>query len=384
MFSALQDRRSVGLSGPRGVVVHEWIEESGGSERVYEQLLHLRPNADQFCLWNSSKSPAFSNVQESWLARTPLRRNKAAAAVVMPLAWRHARKANYEWALISSHLFAHQARINRRGPIIKLVYVHTPARYIWTPDVDGRGRLRSARIAAPILKAYDRRKALEITSAVANSRFIQTRIRETWGIEAGIIYPPVRVEHIQRTEDWSHHVSEAEYRKLDQLPDVFILGASRFVPYKRLDLAILAGESVGLPVVIAGSGSDGVRLKALAASASVPVSFILDPSDEMLFTLYGRALVYVFPAIEDFGIMPVEAMACGTPVLVDRLGGAKESVSQPIAGRVIETWSRCSLRNAVHAASGLNRNQIAKHATSFSTKIFDKKLNDWLNAHGAQ
>src|SRR5206468_2113218 len=106
----------------------------------------------------------------------------------------------------------------------------------------------------------------------------------------------------------------------------FLLTCSRFVPYKRLDLAILAADRVGLPLVIAGQGPGEGKLRALASEARVPVTFAVGPSDEELRSLYRAASAFVFPPVEDFGIVAVEAQACGIPVVALRAGGALDTV----------------------------------------------------------
>ncbi len=114
-----------------------------------------------------------------------------------------------------------------------------------------------------------------------------------------------------------------------------MLGASRFIPYKRLDLVIAVGERAGRPVVLAGRGPELERLRAVGAAASVPVHVVEGPSTALLRALYQTTDLFVFPAVEDFGIMPVEAMAAGAPVLAQALGGTAESVVPGLTGALI-------------------------------------------------
>ncbi|MEZ0342869.1 glycosyltransferase [Mycobacterium sp. pV006] len=128
----------------------------------------------------------------------------------------------------------------------------------------------------------------------------------------------------------------AEDRRIvDRLPDTFILGASRFVPYKQLDKVIAIGALLDVPVVIAGDGPEEQRLRQFAADLSASTTFVQSPSDALLHTLYARCAVFIFPPVEDFGIMPVEAIAAGAPVVVNSVGGAKESVGETMAGVVV-------------------------------------------------
>lgn len=365
-----------------GVLIHEWIEKSGGAEKVFDSFVEAFPTADLFCLWNEDQGRYGDRVvQESWLARTPLRRSKPLALPFMPAVWDAVKIEDYEWSLISSHLFAHHAggpRATSPG-LRKHVYVHSPARYLWTPELDKRGDNPVVRFVAPALRALDRRRA-RTTGALfaANSMFVRERIREAWDVDAEVIYPPVDVKRIQARASWAEHLTEHDEDLLERLPQTFLLGAARFVPYKRLDLVIDAGEHADVPVVLAGSGLHKAALKARAATAKVPVLFIDRPSDALLFALYQRALAYVFPAVEDFGIMPVEAMAAGAPVLVSDVGGATESVVDGLTGVHVSNWTKSEVTAAVSTAAGLHAEDSATRARRFDADIFRTDIRSWV------
>lgn len=369
-----------------GVIVHEWIEAAGGSEKVLDAFAELYPEADIRCLWSDvTEHLPGRNVHETWLARTPLRRSKALALPFMPLTWASAPKKDYEWALTSSHLFAHHARIsNGPEPAKKFSYIHTPARYLWNAELDSRGDNPLVKFVAPFFRTIDKRAAKSTHEFAANSNYIRERIRTTWDRDAKVIYPPVDVKRIQSVPDWSSRVSPDELRILEELPKDFILGASRFVPYKRLDLVIEAGAVSSQPVVIAGSGPGLLALKELALEKRINVTFVERPSDELLYALYQRAMVFVFPAIEDFGIMPVEAMACGTPVVVNSRGGAGESVNAPIAGLALDDFSGRRLSNAIQQAAGIHREIVAKNSRNFSLERFKADISTWIDQGIAQ
>jgi glycosyltransferase involved in cell wall biosynthesis len=363
-----------------GVLVHEWIAQSGGSENVLEAMSHLYPDADVVCLWNDStgRFPP-GRVHESWLARTPLRKSKALALPLMPATWRRLVNRDYDWALISSHLFAHHARfVGQPADFRRFVYVHTPARYIWNPELDERGRSAPARAVSSMLRPLDRRRAGEPAEYVANSEFVRDRIKVAWGIDAGVIYPPVDVEQIQSVADWRTRLSDDETAQLAALPASFVLGASRFIPYKRLDLVIKTGEAAGLPVVLAGQGPELGALQAAAEQASVPVHFVHAPSWALLFALYQQALLFVFPAVEDFGIMPVEAMAAGAPVLAQAVGGTAESVVPGLTGALSRFESPTELRRGVDAALATERSDRLERAKEFSLGRFSEQISSWI------
>ena len=363
-----------------GVLVHEWLSRVGGSERVFDAMVEAFPDADLLTLWNDDPVRRYPGrpVRESWMARTPLRRSKALALPFMPLTWRR-RAGHYDWALVSSHAFAHHVTF-RDAPadFRKYVYVHTPARYVWTPDLDARGQGLVPKLASPPLRSLDRRRAQEITEIAANSEYVRARIRATWGRDARVIHPPCDVERISTVSDWKSYLTDAEADAFGKLPDHFILGASRFIPYKRLDLVIQVGSASGVPVVLAGSGPEEGRLRKVAAEATVPVHFVTEPSDAVLFSLFRAAAAYVFPAVEDFGIMPVEAMAAGTPVVVGPHGGAVESVVDGQSGAVADELTAASFSAALDRCADISRAACVTRAANFGRARFVGELQDWL------
>ena len=366
-----------------GLVVHEWLEKTGGAEKVVDAMLEAYPNADLYCLWNDNPAAHRNRrVHEALLARTPVRKNKPAAAITSPFIWRNSRlNVEYDWMLVSSHLFSHQVRlsgVNRH--ISKFVYVHSPARYIWSPDLDARGSGKVARIASAALRPIDKRYAQELEHVAANSRFVKTRIANTWDIEAQVIYPPVDVERITKIEMWAEELSPRDTKIYNSLPDEFILGASRFVPYKELDTVIRAGNGVGIPVVLAGSGPDEARLRDIADKARVPVHFVISPSDALLFSLYQKARAYVFPGVEDFGIMPVEAMAAGSPVIVGTRGGTAETVVNGETGIHLDQFDSKSFALALDTVDAMSRTRIKARAHDFSKQQFQAHLTAWVGA----
>ena len=363
-----------------GVLVHEWIARAGGSENVLEAMSEVFPDSEIICLWDESGGRFTSRtVRESWLARTPLCRYKAAALPVMPLAWRRLRDRGYDWALISSHAFAHHAHFRGAADSFRrMVYVHTPARYVWTRAFDARGDHPVARTTSHALRPIDRRRAQDGAEFAANSAFVRERIRSSWDVDARVIFPPVEVERIQSATDWRDHLTAAESELLDSLPSEFVLGASRFIPYKRLEEVIRVGRVANLPVVLAGKGPSRAYLEETAEAAPVRVRFVNAPSEALLYALYQRALLYVFPAVEDFGIMPVEAMAAGAPVLAQTEGGAAESVLPDVTGSLVEFASDEEIRIGVDRALATSRCDRLVRAKEFSAGRFRHEIAAWV------
>lgn len=365
-------------SGDGAVLVHEWLTQAGGSENVFHSLGRIYPAADLVCMWNDhpDRFPP-DRTRESWLARTPLRGRKALALPLMPLVWRTLPHGPYEWAILSTHAFAHHARFAKSKDAQRFVYVHSPARYLWTPHVDARGANPVIRAAAAALRPIDKRRAHEGATFAANSAYVRTRIADTWEVDSSVIHPPVAVEAIRAVEDWGVEVSDEEARVLERLPPDFILGASRFIPYKRLDLVIKAGEQAGLPVVLAGAGDLEQPLREQAAVASVPVTFVIRPSDAMLRALFQRCTVYVFPAVEDFGIMPVEALAAGAPVVAQAVGGTAEIVEEGTSGSLTTFGSMSEVGRAIEVATATARADRLARAETFSEAAFERRIRAW-------
>jgi glycosyltransferase involved in cell wall biosynthesis len=299
----------------------------------------------------------------------------------MPATWQCRKYRNYDWALISSHAFAHHATfVGRPLGFRRMVYVHTPARYVWTPELDHRGNGVAARAVAAALRPLDKRRAAEGAELAANSEFIRRRIQRTWELDARVIHPPVEVERIRSVTDWRTRLTAEEAGILAHLPQGFILGASRFIPYKRLDLVIRTGEIIGRPVVLAGRGPLRAELERAAELASIPVHIIYAPSEALLYSLYQQADLYVFPAVEDFGIMPVEAMAAGTPVLAQSVGGTAESVVPGETGALVTFTDQDEIRHGVDLALASDPDCRLRRADAFSCEQFAATISAWVGA----
>lgn len=364
-----------------GALVHEWIAQDGGSENVLQEMSETFPDAEVVCLWNDSTGRFDPRrVRESWLARTSLRRHKAFALPIMPFVWTTFPDRAYDWALISSHAFAHHVRF-RGQPVDfrRMVYVHTPARYVWSRAHDERGDHPAARLLSHGLRPIDRHRARQGAEFAANSKFVRERIRDSWDVDARVIYPPVRVEGIQSVGDWRDRLTPTESDQLGALPDGFVLGASRFIPYKRLDLVIRVGETAGRPVVLAGHGPEFPALRDIASRATVPVHFVPAPSAALLYALYQQTALYVFPPVEDFGIMPVEAMAAGAAVLAQAEGGASESVVPGRTGALVGFDGEDEIREGVEVALATSRTDRLARARDFTTGRFRDQITEWVD-----
>lgn len=363
-----------------GIIVHEWIERIGGAERVVDEFAGLHPDADVLTLWNDHPDRyAPGRVHETVLARLPHRGRKVLALPAMSPVWRTAPRllGRRDWALVSSHLFAHHVRVPGVDLDRLFVYAHTPARYIWESGLDERGRSVPVRACAPFFRWLDRRNGGRLRRLAVPSAFVRERVGRAWGADAEVIHPPVDVARIRAGAGRSATLDDRERAVLTSMPEDFLLAASRFVPYKRIDVAIAAGAATGRAVVVAGHGPDEGRLRALAAASRAEVRFVIAPSDDLLACLLDRAAVFVFPAVEDFGIVPIEALAVGTPVVVADRGGTRESVSDRSGVRVPD-HDASTLRDAVERAVRLDPADCRRDAEWFDSARFRREVTGWM------
>ncbi|MGB4135796.1 MAG: glycosyltransferase [Microbacterium sp.] len=361
-------------------IVCEWIEATGGAEKVLDAMIEAFPGSVVHTLWNDAPERTRpTQVRESWMANTPLRRAKALALPLMDPTWRTRRTAGSpSRVLVSSYVFAHHVRFVNLPDVPKYVYVHSPARYIWTPEFDSRGRSPLVRMSAPYWRNLDRRRAAEAHELAANSEFVRQRIQMAWHRDATVIHPPVDSGAIVEIVDWNDAVEGPDARRLATLPADFVLGASRLVGYKRLDAVIGFAKSVGLPAVIVGVGPDRQRLDHLAEDAGVPVHFLGALGSPALYALYQRAAAFVFPPVEDFGIMPVEAMAAGGRVIVNRVGGTAETVVDGLTGVHAVDFEGAGARAALEAAARIDVGAARERAFAYDKSRYVSRLRGWM------
>ncbi|MFG3302233.1 glycosyltransferase [Micromonospora chersina] len=355
------------LAGRSVALVHEWFGATGGSENVFLAIQEVLPDAKGFVLWRDRDARRGIDLQESWLARTPLRRSKALALPLMPLTWRTLSSERFDVVISSSHAFAHTVKFRSSPDARYLSYIHSPARYLWSPDFDGRGSNGVLTVPRRVLQGADVRLSRHVHSYAANSREVQARIQRFWRRDARIIHPPVDVDHFTD--------APAGQRRQDR---GYLLGVGRWIPYKKFDLMIEIADAAGMPLVIAGSGPEEEALRRQAARVGVPVSFERQPSRDRLRELYWGARCLLFPTHEDFGIIPVEAMACGTPVLGLRRGGVVETVVDGETGFLVDSDDPRAYAAMLRQVDELDRDRVHAHAARFSVAVFRANVASWV------
>jgi glycosyltransferase involved in cell wall biosynthesis len=223
-----------------------------------------------------------------------------------------------------------------------------------------------------VLQAADRRLSRHVHAYAANSREVQGRIKRFWNRDAVVINPPVDTTY------FANPPQPDQYQSRD-----YLLGIGRWIPYKNFDLIVEIADAAGLPLVIAGSGPEEERLRKLAAGKRVPIHFEVRPDRDRLRQLYWGARALLFPAHEDFGIIPVEAQACGTPVLGLRRGGLLETVVDGETGFLLDGLDPAPYAAAVHRLGELDPRRIQQHAGGFSADRFADRIARWID-HAAR
>jgi glycosyltransferase involved in cell wall biosynthesis len=317
---------TVAAAAPRVAVLHDYLVQYGGAERVVEELCGLWPDADLFTTFHDRQHMAGLGFQvpgsvrallPSWLPHAG--RMAKWWTFVYPLAWRCLNLEGYDLVISSSSFAAHHARVSPDTPHIS--YCHSPPRFLYGLTTElNHGRIRRlfplARLLYRWLRRLDQAAARRVTSFVANSSEVQRRIARVYGREAIVIYPPVDTE---------------AFATVIPKPGEYFLTWGRLVGSKRIDLLIQGANLAGVPLVVAGTGPVESRLRRLAGPT---VSFVGRVTDQERLRLLESCRAVVFAAEEDFGMVPVEAMAGGKPVIAYGAGGALESVIPGVTGEL--------------------------------------------------
>lgn len=345
-------------------LVASWLNQYGGAERVLEAVHDLFPDAPVFTstYWQHALPSSYRawDIRPSFLNRLPVA-NQRLLLPLYPTAFESFDLRGYDRIVSITSAFAHGVRVPSGAQ--HLCYCLTPARFLWNyADYVEREHIgRLPRLVLPFvvkfLRDWDRRVAARVTQFVAISQAVCERIERHYHRESCIIYPPVDVERFQ--------VSETR--------EDFYLILSRLVPYKRIDLAVQAFGELGLPLVVAGDGRDRARLEAMAKPS---VRFIGRPNDEQAHDLLARCRAFLFPGEEDFGITPLEANACGKPVIAFAGGGALETIVEGVTGAFFREPTPQSLAATVAAFDHRKFDAwtMRKHAEKFGTQVFKEKL----------
>lgn len=348
-------------------LVHDWLTGMRGGEKVLERLAERYPHAPIYTLVHhpGSVSEALEShpIRTSFVQRLPAPDAYRWYLPLFPLAVRDLDLRGHDLIVSSSHCVA-KSVIPPSGAL-HLCYCHTPMRYAWdqfdayfSRERNGAIRFALIRMVMAWLRRWDRRTADRVHEYAANSRYVAARIQRYYGREAAVLPPPVDVE---------------EFTPSGRPPDDFWLVVSALSPYKRIDHAIRAFNRSDRPLVVVGWGPEEERLRDLAGPTVTLTGKVDQPT---LVDLYRRCRGLILPAVEDAGIAPMEAMACGRPALVLAEGGARESLVEGETGLVFERGGPQAIADAVDRAETLsfNTGRIRAHAERFSKSEFERRF----------
>lgn len=299
----------------RVAIVHHWYVTTGGGERVAEALASLYPQADLFALIADParvpSSLAGRRLTTSFLDRLPFaRRAHRHFLPLYPLAVEQLDLTGYDLVLTSDS--GPMKGVIVSPSAVHVCYCHSPMRYLWDQYHPYRNQMRGVArfafsVAAHYVRNWDQAAAQRVTHFAANSRYVAARIRQYYGRESTVVYPPV----------------DTASGRLHDNPSESYLTVSRLTSYKRVDLLIEACNRLGRRLRIIGTGPEEARLRSLAGNT---IEFLGEVGHETLWNEYARCSAFLYAAEEDFGMALVEAQACGRPVIAFGRGGALESV----------------------------------------------------------
>jgi glycosyltransferase involved in cell wall biosynthesis len=345
----------------RVAIVHDYLNQYGGAERVLEALHDLFPAAPVFTsIYDPAAMPAHFrawDIRTSWMQQLPAWRKLFRAYFLLyPSAFESFDLNGFDLIISSSSAFA-KGIIPPPGAR-HICYCHTPMRFAWRTDDytarEGFGALIRAALSILLsrVRLWDVVSAQRVDRYIANSHTVAARIRRYYGRAAVVIAPPVDLPPFTPAP-----------------AEDFYLTGGRLVPYKRIDLAAEACTRLRLPLKVFGDGRDRAALQAIAGPT---VEFLGRIDDATRRDLFARCRAFLFPGEEDFGITPLEAMAAGRPVIAYAAGGALDTIVDGVTGRFFYEQSAGALAAAIGMArgEGYDPQVIRRHAEQFSRERF--------------
>ncbi len=399
-------------------LVHDYLKEYGGAERVLEALHEIYPLAPVYVAWKdlSGLGPHKArfdppeggwDIRTSWMQKVPfVSRLFSPLRFLAPLIWESFNFSDYDLVISSSSWYMPKGIITKPGTL-HICYCHTPPRYLYGyPTALDWQKYWPVKIYSAIvnhfLRIWDYTSSQRVGYFIANSKVVAARIKKFYQREAIVIYPPVNlvgadwIKGDSLTSDFfgfhslrdetsdgaqGQRRSQGKTSKIGQAPrqqEPYFLFVSRFVRAKHADLAIEACNKLKLPLKLVGAGREEEQLKAIAGKT---IEFLGEVSDEKLAELYANCRALIFPAEEeDFGIVPVEAMSFGKPVVAYKSGGVVETV---IEGKTGVFFNELTVDSLVEAMRHLDKLKILgedcqKQAEKFSKKRFKKEVLDFV------
>lgn len=352
-------------------IVHEWLIDYSGSERVLEEMINVFPDADIFSIVeflpeNQKFYLKGKKVKTTFIQKMPFAKSKFRSYLaLMPLAIEQINVMDYDVVISSSHAFS--KGVITQSNQVHFCYCHSPIRYAWDlyhqylqEASFGKIKLIFARVILHYLRMWDLTTSNRIDYFIANSNYISNRIRKIYRRSSKVIYPPVNVEKF--------HIGEER--------GDFYFSASRLVPYKKMDIIVKAfAKMPDKKLIISGSGSELDSLKKMATSN---VTFLGYSIESVLVEHMQKCKAFLFASDEDFGIITVEAQACGAPIIAYGKGGSLETVKEGISGIFFREQNEVAVEKAVAEFENYphkwDTSAIRKNAERFSSSRFKEEL----------
>ncbi len=355
-------------------IVHDWLVTDAGAEKVLSSLIDIYPNASIYSLVNFLTDKEREIVLHSKFVKTSFIQN-------LPFAKKYFRNylALFPWAIESFNLSSYDLIISSSWAVAKGVkstskqlhisYCHTPIRYAWDMYEEYTKNLKQPKKflverTLKYLQKFDMRTLDRVDYFIANSKFVQNRIKNTYTRDSIVIYPPVDVKNF----------------KLCDTKEEFYFTASRLVPYKKTKLIVEAfNEMADKKLLVMGDGEEYESIEKIA-NKNIEILGYKDKSCMIKYMQKAKAFVYA--AIEDFGILPIEAMACGTPVIALNDGGTAETVNNLHNGIHFQYQTKEAIIKAIKKfeTQSFNHQNISKNAQIFSDLRFKQEIKEFIDS----
>lgn len=357
--------------------VHDYLVHLGGAERVLLEFHKIWPDAPIFTLLHNPRAikGVFDSctIHTSFLQNFPLAKTRHRFyPVLMPMAIEQFDFSDFDVVLSSSTSFA--KGVITPSDTLHVCYCHTPMRYVWDDSHHVIAQFRSFRpvrkllpFALNYLRLWDGVSSSRVDSYIANSENVRNRIQKYYRRDSRVICPPVD-----------------DTRLMKDVPsgdrDDFLLMVGRLLPYKGFDIGIRVAAILQKPLVIIGDGSERMRLQRLASNVGANVKFLLHATDDDVASYMGKARVLLFPGEEDFGIVPLEAMLFGCPVVAYQRGGAKETVLHKKTGVLVDSQDPEDFAKAVRECLRFEFDVkvLRIQAQKFSAVRFRKEIREFV------
>ncbi len=352
-------------------IVHDWLVNYAGSERCVESFTNIWPDADIFTLVDFLNDEQRKIILKGKYARTSFIQNLLFAKhrhryylPFFPMAIESLDVSNFDIVISSSHAVAKGIKTSKNQ--LHISYVHSPMRYAWeSADEYLKGfKGTVAKLFINYLRKWDLKSAKNPDYMIANSEYIRDRIKRIYGNDVTVIYPPVDTHLFETGEK-----------------EDFYLIASRMVPYKKIDLAVRAFNKMpDKKLIVIGDGPEMNKIKNIAGKNTEILGY---QPFAVLKDYLKKARAFVFTAVEDFGIIIVESMACGTPVIAFGRGGASETVIDNQTGILFNQQTEESIIDAVNKFESVSdifdSKFIREHSEKFSRATFENKIREFVS-----